>query len=312
MKFSVVVPLYNKSSCITKTIESAIQQKFDDYEIIVVDDGSTDGSLQLVEQIRHERLRIISQENAGVACARNTGVQVATGDYIAFLDADDIWHPDYLSTINQLTEHFPESDMFVTAYRVLLGEDKVRNSTILPNEEGCLDSYWLTLESSYDFVWTSATVIRRQTILNAGLFRPGEKIGQDLDMWARVARINPRVAYSSKQCVDYVRYAEHNARTRVRIAYAKAFIEDLVEEMDNEDHTKEELLAIQHKYDRKMTVYIFTCLLARDRKRAQDALRSWRGIRTSRNRALRCGLRCAMVMPNALLRVVYRIRLRIF
>lgn len=312
MKYSVVIPLYNKRSCILQTLESVLRQDFEDYEIIVVDDGSTDGSLQLVQSLKNSRLRLLPQENAGVACARNTGIQAARGDYIAFLDADDLWHADYLSTIDRLTERFPESDIFVTAYRVLLGANCVRNSTILPVEEGCLDSYWCTLENSYDFVWTSATVIRRRTLLEAGLFLPGEMVGQDLDMWARVARINPRVAYSSKQCVDYIRYAEHNARTRVRIAYAGAFLRDLEEELENPARTAAELQAIQNKYDRKMTVYIYTCLLAGERERAKTALHAWQGRSTRRNRLLRSGLRGAMLSPHALLRFVYGIRLRVF
>ena len=312
MKFSVVIPLYNKVSCIQETLTRAMDQSFEDYEIIVVDDGSADGSLHVVEQIKNDRVCVIRQENAGVACARNTGILAATGEYIAFLDADDLWHGDYLQTISELIGKYPQSDIFVTAYRVLLGNGKIRHSAILPQPDGCLDSYWETLDNSYDFVWTSATVIRREALMEAGLFRPGEKIGQDLDMWARVARRNPLVAYSSRLCVDYVRFAEQNARTRVRIAYAGAFIRDLEEELENPAHSDSERSAIQHKYDRKMTVYIFTCLLAGERPRAKDAMRAWKGMRTKRNRLLRWGLRCAALMPNSLLRYVYRIRLRVF
>ena len=89
MKFSVVIPLYNKEHYIGKTLKSVLNQTFQDFEIIVVNDGSTDHSLDAARSIKSDRVQIISQENAGVAVARNTGIEHASAEYIAFLDADD-------------------------------------------------------------------------------------------------------------------------------------------------------------------------------------------------------------------------------
>jgi len=228
MRFSVVVPLYNKENCIRMTLESVKKQSFKDYEVIVVDDGSTDRSLEEARKIKSENITIIHQQNQGVSVARNTGILHAQGQYIAFLDADDEWEPDYLKTIDHLIEKYPESDMYVTAYRVDMGNGKSHYSARLTPATGCLESYWLTYQYAYDFVWTSATVIRTSAVLKAGLFRPGEKIGQDLDLWSRVARNNPKVAYSSEVCVNYHRMAEANARTRVKVAKADAFIKTTV------------------------------------------------------------------------------------
>jgi hypothetical protein len=127
-----------------------------------------------------------------------------------------------------------------------------------------------------------------------------------------VARNNPKVAYSAKICVNYNRAAEANARTRVRIAWAGAFIQDLEEELVNPQRTPEEIAAIQSKYDKKMTVYIFTCILAGDKKRAEEALRSWKGSKNMKNRVLRTGLRIAKFMPAKINQLAFEIRMKVF
>ena len=312
MKFSVVIPLYNKEHYIEATIRSVLNQTCQDFEVLVVDDGSKDNSLSLARKFESERVRIIPQENQGVSVARNTGILNAQGEFICFLDADDEWRPDYLATIDELTVKYPESAIFVTAYAVNMGNGKINYSTRLEPETGCLPSYWLTLAKGYDFVWTSATTMRRDTLMEAGLFKPGEKIGQDLDMWARVARINPRVAYSNHICVNYNRAAEANARTRVRVAWAGAFIKDLEEELVNPARTAEEKASIQHKYDKKMTVFIFTAILAGEKERAAKALKEWKGEKNTTNRLLRTGLRIAKLMPTWVNRFVFGIRMKVF
>lgn len=312
VKYSVVIPLYNKERYIRRTLESVLAQTFQHFEVIVVDDGSTDNSLNAARQAASGRVRIISQENRGTAAARNTGIEHAEGEYIAFLDADDEWKENYLETIDSLTGTYPQSDIFVTAYRVVMGNGKYNYSSRLTPEEGCLESYWMTFQYPYDFVWTSATVIRKSAVVEAGGFKSGEKIGQDLDLWARVARINPRVAYSSSVCVDYNRNAGENARSREKIACAKAFLRDLEEELRNPDHSSEEIDMIQYKYDLKMTVYVFTCILAGDKILARDVYTRWQGRKRLRTRLLRAGLRTAMIMPTRVNRFLYKIRLKVF
>lgn len=312
VKYSVVIPLYNKAEYIRRTLKSVLAQSYRNFEVIVVDDGSTDNSLKVVRQITSDKVRVIEQKNQGTAVARNTGIAHSEGEYIAFLDADDEWKNDYLETIDVLTERYPQSDIFVTAYRIIMGKDNYNYSSRLTPGEGCLASYWMTFQYPYDFVWTSATVIRKSVILMAGGFKPGERIGQDLDLWARVARINPKVAYSSSVCVDYYRNAGQNARTREKIAGAKAFLRDLEEELENQEHSREELDMIQYKYDLKMTVYVFTSILAGKKSLAKDVYKRWQGRKKLRTRLLRAGLRIAMIMPACVNRFLYKIRLKVF
>lgn len=311
MRFSVVIPLYNKEHYIANTINSVLNQTFQDYELIVVDDGSKDNSYEVAKaaQSQSERVKLIHQENQGVAVARNIGVENARGEYIAFLDADDCWYPNYLETIDALIKNFPESDIFVTSYRIVMGNKNYRFSAHLSDEPVLLPSYWLTFENAYDTVWTSATVIRRAAIIEVGMFTPGEKIGQDLDLWARVARNNPLVAYSPKVCVDYYRNAEQNARTRVKIAYPQAFLKVLTEEMANNRWTEGDKKWMRKKYNKKMIVYVFTSIIAGERKKARSILKEWKH---EYNNKYILPLYCASFLPNCINRFAYKIRMKIF
>ena len=111
---SVVIPLYNKEKYIKNTIESVINQDFKDFEIIIVNDGSTDHSLEIAKQFEQPGIKIINQENQGVANARNKGVQYSNGEIIAFLDADDIWLSNHLREIYSLHQKFPKAGFFAT------------------------------------------------------------------------------------------------------------------------------------------------------------------------------------------------------
>ena len=106
IRFSVIIPLYNKANFVRKTIESILNQTFTGFEIVVVNDGSTDNSLDVVNEISDPRIRIFTKENGGVSVARNFGIEKSQNEYIAFLDADDLWLPDYLETIKNMIEQY--------------------------------------------------------------------------------------------------------------------------------------------------------------------------------------------------------------
>jgi glycosyltransferase involved in cell wall biosynthesis len=107
-KISVVIPSYNRAHYIEKTIDSVLEQKRDDIEIILVDDGSTDNTRELVQNKYGDQVRYVYQENQGIPGARNTGIKNAQGDYIAFLDSDDYWHPNKLEQQMALIAEHPE------------------------------------------------------------------------------------------------------------------------------------------------------------------------------------------------------------
>ena len=124
--FSVVIPLYNKEALIEQTVERVLLQTYQDFEVIVVDDGSTDKGVEVVKEFDDKRIRIIQQENQGVSAARNKGIEESQGEYIAFLDADDKWETDYLETQHCLIKKYPKCSVYATNYKFIneFGENK--------------------------------------------------------------------------------------------------------------------------------------------------------------------------------------------
>jgi len=116
MKISVVIPLYNKHNTIGRTVQSILNQTVQPYEIVVVNDGSTDGSEKLIENLNNPLISLRSQSNSGVSMARKKGIEEAKGDWIAFLDADDEWLDEQIATYLNLIEKNPEARLVATAY----------------------------------------------------------------------------------------------------------------------------------------------------------------------------------------------------
>lgn len=198
---SVVIPLYNKESQINQTIQSVIRQSFQDFEIVVVDDGSTDNSVSEVQRFDDPRIRTISQTNAGVSAARNRGIAEAKGEFIALLDGDDEWKPDYLATQYALTEKYPECDVFATDYEFRSSDGKVSPTIInrLPfdSEEGILTNYFEVATHSHPPICSISIMVRKGIFESVGGFPLGIRSGEDLLTWARLA-CRCKIAFSRK------------------------------------------------------------------------------------------------------------------
>lgn len=113
MLISVVIPVYNKKKSIRNTLQTVLDQVYKDFEVLVLDDGSVDGSIQEIEDIKDSRLRIISKENTGVSDTRNQGIREAKGDVIAFLDGDDLWDPYYLERLHAMICKYPDCGLYM-------------------------------------------------------------------------------------------------------------------------------------------------------------------------------------------------------
>ncbi len=196
--FSVVISLYNKETHIQSTIESVLAQTFTDFEIIVVNDGSTDGGEAVVKSIDDARIVYYSQENQGVSAARNFGIAKAKATLIAFLDADDYWYPNHLETLKALCEKFPGCGLYATAYEKSYFNTftvKARFNELPDNFTGIVTDYFK--HSIIDAIaWTSATAIPKTIFESHDMFDNNLKSGQDTDMWIRIA-IKENVAFSS-------------------------------------------------------------------------------------------------------------------
>lgn len=195
---SVVIPLYNKKECVAHTLECVLNQTYQEFEVVVVDDGSTDGSAEVVEGFADERIRLIRQENGGVSAARNRGIKEARSEYVAFLDADDEWKPEHLQTLVGLVEKYPQCGAYSTNYEFKQG-DKVKQTILnkipFEGDDGVLTNYFEVASCSHPPVWTSAVCIKKSLLNEIGGFPVGIKSGEDLLTWALIA-IKTGIAFS--------------------------------------------------------------------------------------------------------------------
>lgn len=196
---SVVIPLYNKERSIARTIHTVLSQKYQDFEIVIVNDGSTDKGVMEVKKFDDTRIRLINQANAGVSAARNRGIEEAKGEYIALIDADDEWHTDYLASQIRLARDYPLCDVFVSNYQFKKRDGKT-NPTIIrgipfTGEKGILRNYFVVASASHPPMWTSAVMARKSAFTKIGGFPTGIRSGEDLLTWARLA-CEFKIAYS--------------------------------------------------------------------------------------------------------------------
>ncbi len=204
---SVIIPLYNKAASVGRTLRAVLAQTYGDFEVVVVDDGSTDGGADVVRSVGDGRIHLVSQANAGVSAARNRGVREARGEFVAFLDADDEWFPDYLEAQHCLTQKYPQCAVFATSYaiRPAGGEDAPAVLRRLPfeGEDGVLTNYFEVAACSHPPLWTSAVMVRRAAMDAIGGFPVGIRSGEDLLTWARLA-VRYDIAYCRRPLAVFV------------------------------------------------------------------------------------------------------------
>lgn len=196
---SVVIPLYNKQQYIKRAIDSVLAQTYSDFELLIVDDGSTDDSVSVVKSFADSRIRLIRQENKGVSAARNRGIAESDTEWIAFLDADDAWESGFLEKVMSLKEAYPECSVCATAYKHI---DRNGNSRELilhgipfTSSNGLLSNYFEVAAHSNPPFCSISVMIRKSSLLAIGGFPIGIKAGEDLLTWARLA-VGNKIAYS--------------------------------------------------------------------------------------------------------------------
>lgn len=193
MMFSVIMPLYNKAPYVAKAIGSVLAQTISDYEMIIVDDGSKDGSGEIAERMieGNDHCKLIRQKNAGVSVARNNGVAASRGDYLCFLDADDWWEPTFLEEMKILIEEFPDAGIYGTNYTII---KEIKHKTRIANigfedgfERGYINYCRAYADTMYMPLWTGAICIPRDVFIEQGGFPNGIKLGEDFLLWIKIA-----------------------------------------------------------------------------------------------------------------------------
>lgn len=215
-KISVIIPLYNKANYICPCLDSVLQQTVQPGEIIVIDDGSTDGSADLVERTYGEKLKLIRQTNGGESIARNTGIENAKLDYIALLDADDVWCPEYLDEICKLILDYNDCEVFATAYQLVYSDHKesARYVDIEKDFRGKLKNYFRHSLGSWSILTSSSTVIHKALFQRTGTYTPNLKLGADTDLWCRLA-LKANIAFSNKPLAMYYCFNESSVTNEI-------------------------------------------------------------------------------------------------
>lgn len=195
---SVVIPLYNKEETIQRALQSVLRQTLQPDEVLVVDDGSTDRSLARVQEMAVAHTHIIRQSNQGVSAARNRGIAEAQGEYIAFLDADDEWHRDFLSTMMHLFSTYPRCNVAASSYYKIDAKGNKTKALLrcihLADGEGILNNYFEVAAHSEPPINSSCLMVRADAMKAIGGFPLGVGQGEDLLTWARLA-VNNEIAY---------------------------------------------------------------------------------------------------------------------
>ncbi len=229
-RFSIIIPCYNCSATIVETLQSAAAQTIRDIEIIVIDDGSTDESADVVARFAQSepRVRLIRQANAGVSASRNLGKQEARGGFIAFLDSDDLWDPRYLETHARRFEADASLGLSFSVAKIMRADGQDTGQTSRPKLRGLTPEEMLATNPC---TTASAIVVRRETIEEAGRFDTSLRRAEDQEWLFRVALTkwkiegdpNPLISYrqsegglSSNLSAMYDSYAEMLAKARLR------------------------------------------------------------------------------------------------
>lgn len=204
--FTTIIPLYNKAPYVTKTIQSVVEQTYRNIEILIINDGSTDDSLEIIQKFDFKNIdyKIINQVNTGVSIARNNAVRLAKYNYIAFLDADDWWEPTFLEEMAVLINKYPDAGLFASSYYKV--KNKIKIQAVINFENNFTDNYvdYINLYSKGIWmpIWTGATIIKKDVFNDLNGFKSNLKLGEDFDLWLRVC-LKIKIAFLNKPLSNY-------------------------------------------------------------------------------------------------------------
>ena len=201
--FSIIIPLYNKENFIENTLKSVLNQNFTDFEVIIVNDGSTDLSEEKVLQFEDSRIHYYRKKNDGVSAARNYGIEKAKSDYIAFIDADDYWYPDFLDQMYKNINSCPELKVFSVAIEIETSKSVIpANYSIKKTADFEVVNYF-TASTKRTVLCSSSAVFHKMVFEQTGQFNTKLKSGEDTDLWIRIGLIYP-IHFSWKILARYV------------------------------------------------------------------------------------------------------------
>ena len=276
-QITVIVPLYNKVKEVERSLTSILNQTVSEYELLIIDGGSTDGSLEIISSYLEDcRIQLIHQKSKGLPAARNEAIQQAKGELIAFLDADDEWHPDFLETISQLYKRYPGAGIYATAYeRCAISYCEPSPLKGLPKPwEGYLDSWFgVYIDSGFPPFCPCSVALHRDVFSKVGYFNPNSRMSEDVEMWVKVAYHCP-IVFTTEIHAKYHLFADN----KMSLDYYP--IEKLPPVVYLESIPKEELICHRDYQDIKLSIEYMNLIAAYfnigagDKKRAKELIQT--------------------------------------
>lgn len=221
---TVIIPILNRKEYISRALDSVMAQTIKDFEIIVIDGGSTDGGPEIIKSYKDDRIRLFVQKGNGISNARNYGVKLSRTNFLTFLDADDEWSNDHLEILLRLWSKFPNAGMYSQSYICKNNNNILRNSKIKMNIysgfpkkpwEGIIPNYFESAVDGSNPVWTGVVGIPKKVFDNVGGFDENAIIGEDLDLWAKIALRYP-VVFNWEIGAVYYKDAKNRVCSRVK------------------------------------------------------------------------------------------------
>ncbi len=289
-KISVVIPVYNKANYVGQTIQSVLKQTFTDYELILVNDGSSDASLAVLQNFKANNIKLIDQTNKGLCAARNIGIQAAQGEIIALLDADDLWEKQHLQSIYELSINFPEAHLYGCAYLEVFknGRAVAPKINLDTDKQQLLIKDFFTASLYQPLVPPSSFAFKKNIIDKIGGFDEAVTYFEDVDFYIR-AHLKYKMAYSALPTLRY-RFESENQVTHSNLHHER--IAELSRYLvENPNHRSLKKYINQHWY--------FLC----NHFKTEGATQHYKSMRKKLNtRYLNLQQRLLLALPTPLLR----------
>ena len=261
-KVAVIIPAYNAMTYLQETLESVLQQTFTDFEVLIVDDGSSDNIVEWANGLTDDRVKFISQSNQGVSTARNFAISEASGDYIAFLDADDLWEKTKLEKQAQFLDDNPTVGLVATWMMLTDSQGNPGAEVKIDFKQGNIRKELIEISL---IPCGSIPMVRKVCFNKVGLFDSTLRFGEDWEMWTRIAA-DYDFGLIKETLVYYRQHSNNSSKNSQQIL---PDFDRLIEKMF--DSVPQELLAIRAKTYGRMNLYIaWKSLENEDYKGARD------------------------------------------
>lgn len=238
-KYSIVIPLFNKEKYCLDSVRSVLEQSYKDFELIIVDDGSTDNCLELVSRFVEglSNVQILSQKNSGVSSARNRGAKIASGEFLAFLDADDLWHPQYLELMDTTIRKFPNRRWFGAHCDKFTGANPKFEKLSLNSIEFDEVDYFracVTNKSMECIINSNSFIIRKDEFFHVGAYRENMALNEDYDLYHRLAKRNT-IVWADLKITYYRRDAESQTTRQFRVVPMTDYLKFHLNDVESKD-----------------------------------------------------------------------------